>query len=302
MASAGFFAYHPPAPTARRGPNLRALSVGAAAAIFLLPSQPGNPATFDPGLQAAKPFTAELQPQRVSADAAGLAIAPALPFAAQYGDAASAARAETCLAEAIYYEGALESISGQRAIAQVVLNRVRHPAFPNSVCGVVFQGQELPTGCQFTFTCDGSRARPPVLSLWRQARLVAKAALGGAVAQEVGLATHYHADYVAPYWRSSLDPAGQIGAHLFYRWRGNAGTPRAFSASYAGREPVIAAWNPAANPQSAAADSLAGVTGDAGDMHALDGNVLAASESAALPPTPFKARPLRLASGAGPAQ
>ncbi len=80
--------------------------------------------------------------------------------------AADYQRALECLANAIYYEAATEPLDGQRAVAQVVLNRLRHPAFPNSVCGVVYQGSERATGCQFTFTCDGSLVRPPIAPYW----------------------------------------------------------------------------------------------------------------------------------------
>jgi hypothetical protein len=118
----------------------------------------------------------------------------------------------------------------------VVLNRVRHPAFPSSVCGVVYQGSTRATGCQFTFTCDGSLARAPERSSWNRAREVAKAALAGFVQPSVGNATHYHANYVAPYWAPTLAKSAAIGAHLFYRWSGGWGRPAAFTQSYTGRE------------------------------------------------------------------
>ncbi|MCX7675862.1 MAG: cell wall hydrolase, partial [Alteraurantiacibacter sp.] len=102
----------------------------------------------------------------------------ARPFAGYLGHADSL-KAEECLAMAIYYEAASEGLAGQQAVAQVVMNRVRHPAWPNSVCGVVFQGSERTTGCQFTFTCDGSLARKPNASGMARARAVARAALGG---------------------------------------------------------------------------------------------------------------------------
>ncbi|MCX7863759.1 MAG: cell wall hydrolase, partial [Novosphingobium sp.] len=90
-------------------------------------------------------------------------------------------RAEQCLAAAIYYEAASESDAGQRAVAQVVLNRVAHPAYPNSVCGVVYQGSERSTGCQFSFTCDGSLARKPSPLFWNRALTIAREALSGHV-------------------------------------------------------------------------------------------------------------------------
>ena len=154
-------------------------------------------------------------------------------------DANSRDRAVECLAQAVYYEAATESSDGQRAVAQVVLNRMRHPGFPSTVCGVVYQGAELPTGCQFTFTCDGSLARMPIASIWARAKKIAVEALDGHVFVPVGHATHYHADYVLPYWADSLAKQVQIGHHIFYRLRGGLGTDPAFSQLYGGKEPDL---------------------------------------------------------------
>jgi spore germination cell wall hydrolase CwlJ-like protein len=154
-------------------------------------------------------------------------------------DETSRDRALECLTQAVYYEAATESADGQRAVAQVVLNRMRHPGFPSSVCGVVYQGAELPTGCQFTFTCDGSLARTPIASVWARAHKIALEALAGHVFAPVGHATHYHADYVLPYWADSLAKQIQIGHHIFYRLKGGLGTDPAFSQRYAGKEPDL---------------------------------------------------------------
>ena len=145
------------------------------------------------------------------------------------GSDSDIARAQKCLTMAIYYEAATEPDAGQRAVAQVVLNRVAHPSYPNSVCGVVFQGSERRTGCQFTFTCDGSLTRQPSRVFWDRAGSVARQALAGAVYAPVGLATHYHTVAVHPYWADSLQKVTTIGAHIFYRWRGSAGMPGAFT-------------------------------------------------------------------------
>ena len=136
-----------------------------------------------------------------------------------------------CLTAAIYYEAGQESETGKRGVAQVILNRARHPAFPNSVCGVVYQGSERKTGCQFTFTCDGSLARKPSRAGWDAARRVAVAALSGYVEPSVGMATHYHADYVVPYWASSLAKIAKLDHHIFYRWSGGWGRRAAFNQS-----------------------------------------------------------------------
>jgi hypothetical protein len=154
-------------------------------------------------------------------------------------DQSSRERAIECLTQAVYYEAASEGADGQRAVAQVVLNRMRHPGFPSTVCGVVYQGSELPTGCQFTFTCDGSLARAPIPGVWAQARKIAAEALGGRVDAAVGHATHYHADYVVPYWADSLLKQVQIGHHIFYRLKGGLGSSAAFSQHYAGKEPTL---------------------------------------------------------------
>ena len=154
------------------------------------------------------------------------------------GSTTDRARALQCMTMAIYYEAATEADAGQRAVAQVVLNRVAHPAYPNTVCGVVFQGSERSTGCQFSFTCDGSLARAPSRKFWERAQRVAMAALSGAVYAPVGLATHYHTVQIHPYWADSLTHVGTIGAHRFYRWRGEAGLPAAFRFAYSGGEPL----------------------------------------------------------------
>ena len=170
----------------------------------------------------------------------------AQPFVFGKASADTRARALECLTSAIYYEAAQEPTDGQRAVAQVVLNRVRHPAFPNSVCGVVYEGSTRATGCQFTFTCDGSMAYAPVPALWIRARKVAEAALNGHVHAPVGYATHYHADYVVPYWASSLVKADVEGAHIFYRWAGGWGRPASFSDRWSGLEGSPAALRMAA--------------------------------------------------------
>jgi len=154
------------------------------------------------------------------------------------GDAQSHARAVDCLAAAQYYEAGGD-LEGQRAVAQVVLNRARHPAYPSSVCGVVFQGAERRTGCQFTFTCDGAMARLPMASLWQQTLSIARAALAGAVYAKVGLATHYHTDWVVPVWSGELDKITNVRSHLFFRWPGTWGQPLIFSTAPSATEPLV---------------------------------------------------------------
>jgi hypothetical protein len=157
------------------------------------------------------------------------------------GNGESQLRAVDCLAAALYYEAG-DDTDGEKAVAQVIVNRARHPAFPKTICGVVFQGSERPTGCQFTFTCDGSMLRrQPSAGAWDRARYVARQTLTGAVDKRVGLATHYHTDWVIPYWSASLEKISQVtdnyGTHLFFRWAGWWGTPAAIRGGYPGAEP-----------------------------------------------------------------
>jgi spore germination cell wall hydrolase CwlJ-like protein len=156
-----------------------------------------------------------------------------------HADAADRERAVTCLAQAAYYEASGEGVDGERAVAQIVLNRLHHPGFPSTVCGVVYQGGDRPTGCQFSFVCDGSMQRVPVPALWTRSREIAEQALAGKVFAPVGHATHYHADYVLPYWADSLDKSVQLGHHIFYRLRSIYGESRAFSQRYGGTEPQV---------------------------------------------------------------
>jgi spore germination cell wall hydrolase CwlJ-like protein len=162
--------------------------------------------------------------------------------------------AAECLALAITYEAGLEPAAGQEAVAQVILNRVRHPAYPDTACGVVWQGAERRTGCQFTFTCDGSLRRARSLGAMTAAREVAVRVLAGESADHVRGATHYHADYVAPYWAQSLTRVRQIATHVFYRTPGAAlrhdGAPIrvALAASQPGGAAQAAPHQPEGNP------------------------------------------------------
>jgi hypothetical protein len=141
-----------------------------------------------------------------------------------------------CLTAAVYYEARSEALEGQRAVAQVVLNRVRHPAFPKTVCGVVYQGSKRRTGCQFSFTCDGSLRGRRDPAAWARAGQVARTALAGSVFGPVGVATHYHTTAIRPWWAPSLKRAVTVGSHIFYRWRGDWGDPKSFRRPYLAAE------------------------------------------------------------------
>lgn len=158
----------------------------------------------------------------------GGAFNPAVaPF--RLTNALESSRELECLSEAVYYEARGETPSGQAAVAQVVLNRVRHPSFPKSICGVVFQGAYHRVGCQFSFACDGSMRRTREAGAWNRAQKVAARALSGSVMTEVGAATHFHTTGVAPGWGPRLMRVAQVGMHVFYRFGGRSGAPDAFS-------------------------------------------------------------------------
>ena len=196
----------------------------------------------------AELLTARLETLRSSSAQQGLR---ALNLAAATGDAArpfrlanalDASRDLECLTQAAYYEARGEGGDGMRAVTQVVLNRVRHPAFPKTICGVVYQGSGRSTGCQFSFTCNGTMRATVNRAAWNRARTVASAALSGAVFAPVGNATHFHTTAVSPSWRNALIRVNQVGQHLFYRFGGRAGSRSAFA--YDAR-PSVAAEPPA---------------------------------------------------------
>jgi spore germination cell wall hydrolase CwlJ-like protein len=191
-------------------------------------------------------FRSDVAPQDALAINASVPIADgpnpaAKPFALLARTPIDQMRSVDCLTQAIYYEAATEPDDGKRAVAQVILNRVRHPAYPSTVCGVVYQGSQRSTGCQFTFTCDGSLARGPMAPYWQRARAIAQEALAGKVFAPVGWATHYHTNWVVPYWSSSLTKVANVGTHIFYRWTGGWGRGPAFTDRHAGSEPDVTA-------------------------------------------------------------
>jgi len=122
----------------------------------------------------------------------------------------------TCLAQAVYFEARSESEAGQKAVAQVVMNRTGLARYADTVCGVVYQGWERATGCQFTFVCDGSLKAPDDAAAWDRAIEVAKNALAGIVFKPMLGATHYHAAWMRPYWAGEYTRIGRVGDQIFY--------------------------------------------------------------------------------------
>lgn len=170
-------------------------------------------------------------------------LPPSLITAPSSADAVTPETEQTCLTTAIYYESAHEPQAGQEAVARVILNRTRQRSYPASVCGVVWQGHARATGCQFSFTCDGSLRRRPVADLWDRAEQVARRML--ALDQPVPVAEaepllNYHADYVAPAWRLGLIRKEKIGRHIFYARKipGDTRTRTAFALAAA--KPTVA--------------------------------------------------------------
>jgi hypothetical protein len=242
------------------------------------------------------------------AEAQGRVTGGAPAFAALGQSAEDAQRAQDCLTAAVYYEARSEPIDGQRAVAQVVLNRVRDRAFPGSVCGVVYQGHERRTGCQFSFTCDGSMLRPRDPGAWARSGMIAAAALAGQVYAPVGSATHFHTAAINPWWAPSLTKLTQVGFHVFYRWPSAMERALAFRQNYDGVEPdapipgmsiagttngvTIHSGNAA--PVSAATQTVAGVTIHRGLQQ------VAAQVEAASPTAVPAAQPVAAVAAAAP--
>ncbi len=124
---------------------------------------------------------------------------------------------ENCLARAVYFEARSESELGQLAVAKVILNRVKDPDYPKSICGVVYQGSGSRNSCQFSFACDGLPDDVKSASAWSNAKGIAQKALAGdSKLAAMGSATNYHADYVKPKWARSMKRLVKIGRHIFY--------------------------------------------------------------------------------------
>lgn len=188
--------------------------------------QSGNPAVTVLSTDAGSPHLLQIERGPV---ALSMALRGATPL--------DEGRALQCMTNALYYEAGNEPEEGQRAVAQVILNRVASGRWPGSICAVVYQGGErTDRGCQFTFSCDGSMARIPAAAAWIRARRVAARALGGEVYAPAGLATFYHSLAVRPPWVDRVRPVAVVGAHIFYRLPGEDGAPATYRMRYSGHE------------------------------------------------------------------
>lgn len=123
-----------------------------------------------------------------------------------------------CLSEAVYFEARSETRSGQKAVAEVVMNRVKSKHYPGTVCGVVYQGSERSTGCQFSFTCDGSMDIDPTGKSWERSKDVAALVMSGSVKPFTNRSTHYHTTEVNPVWAANMRMTKRVGSHVFYRF------------------------------------------------------------------------------------
>lgn len=152
-------------------------------------------------------------------DRDGAALSSLVSFRPEHIKRAEKMESEAdCLSRAVYYEAGIESLEGKLAVAEVITNRVKDHRYPDTVCDVVFQGATRTTGCQFTFTCDGSLDRPPRGRNWEISQKVAAHVLMQLNEERTGGATHYHATYVDPIWNAGLIRTDKIGLHIFYRF------------------------------------------------------------------------------------
>lgn len=201
----------------------------------------------------------------------GVTVDPARPF--RLNGALEASRDLDCLTTAVYYEARGEGQAGMQAVAQVVLNRARHGAFPQTVCGVVYQGAGRRTGCQFSFVCNGSLNGRREGAAWERSRRVAANALSGHVYAPVGNATHFHTTAVNPRWSGSLTRVTQVGSHIFYRFGGRRGGASQFAESV----------QPSGPAAQAAAVQSAARTPDISDVSVNLDNASAPATSASAP-------------------
>lgn len=204
-------------------------------------------------------------------DRDGAALASLVSFRPEHIKRAETIDAEAmCMAQAVYYESAREPLDGQIAVAEVIANRMRDHRYPDTACGVVYQGATRATGCQFTFTCDGALNVAPAGENWARAQRIAAHVLMQLHEERTGGATHYHATYVDPIWNAGLIKTDKIGLHIFYRF------PR--GAEWASVERNFA------SRKAQTAAQLAALDAEAAELAAMDEELLfadaAASQSA----------------------
>ena len=191
--------------------------------VFVTPSLADPDIKRSAGLPAASAAAAVAKAGESVApkgEVTGEGRSPQSPAARLKLEGSARAKAEKCLADAIYFEARGEVVRGQIAVAQVVMNRVFSPHYPNTVCGVVYQNAHRHLACQFTFACDGKAEKIDEPDAWERAKKIAKATLDGRLwLPEVGKSTHYHAYWVRPSWVREMRKLHKLGVHTFYRPR-----------------------------------------------------------------------------------
>ena len=191
-----------------------AFAIGFAVAVF------GSPALLGSGDDAAALRAANYKNSTAPISFASTDTHAFMRVTQQHRDAARFLKAEhTCMAQAIYHEARSETRSGQIAVAEVVQNRVKSKHFPNSICGVIYQGSGRKSGCQFSFMCDGSVRAKPRAKSWGKAVEMAKFVQTHDIAPITRGATHYHTTAINPTWSTDLRFTRNIGSHKFYRFR-----------------------------------------------------------------------------------
>jgi spore germination cell wall hydrolase CwlJ-like protein len=218
VIAAAFHVHEDPKPDPLMPPVLAALVTNDKPDVLATAYAPAEPdyarnSPFEALLQEETARNGRFVPPRQKGDHGWAStILPASVFSAQE---------QRCLASAIYFEARGEPVKGQAAVAQVILNRVRNPAYPKSICGVVYQNMTWRNRCQFSFACDRIKDRITSPAHYRTAEEVALAVTSGRIwLPEIGSSTHYYADYVNPRWARTMDLMNRIGRHLFYRTRG----------------------------------------------------------------------------------
>ncbi len=236
LAAAGLrdavdFAMAPPAPVTASAPALATPPAVASVLQAVQIASIGGAALLSSGKMplAEQAMAMAIPPDRVPLPRAAPGLPPPSPAQRLNLSGKERARAERCLANAIYFEARSEPLRGQMAVAQVVLNRAFSGFYPNDICGVVYQNASRHLACQFTFACDGKRKLINEHSAWARANQIARQTLDGQVyLPEVGKSTHYHATYVHPYWTREMKKLVRYGIHNFYRpyaWGNGAGEP-----------------------------------------------------------------------------
>jgi hypothetical protein len=201
----------------------RARTSSSASAASTAATRPRSPSAREVGLDyvSCSPYRVPIARLAAAqaADRDGAALQTLASFRTEEVQRAESIDSELmCMAQAVYYESAREPLEGQLAVAEVISNRMKDHRYPDTACGVVFQGATRTTGCQFTFTCDGAMKTKPKGENWERAKRIAAHVLMNLNEERTGGATHYHATYVDPIWNSGLVQTSQVGMHIFYRF------------------------------------------------------------------------------------